>query len=316
MPRAGFRAIWLVCDDDQRGLQLEPVTQTIRKNDHVLVAFEQKGLTQYLVGIANEDEDSDGDIDVSFLRKSLKVDNKFVKPNVEDNGSVKKQNVHAILPPPVATGTTSRTKNGIVFDMDFSKIKLCFNLLDLMLTFVVSELKTCRAGRLRSATTEPVWRTGRAAYEMFVYPVSKKEGQKCLIDVSRRKSPRYIFSSVRPGVCAAESRDCQVQVSRARPVLWNDMREQRTQQEGRKEGRWGRLAVTSVCLGCACPRGQGLRSDFPPARLSCVQCVDVGRFPLGWGDRARRCTERGQVGERATIGGQTLGQDGCLRASV
>ncbi|RUS79207.1 hypothetical protein EGW08_004904 [Elysia chlorotica] len=111
-------------DDDQRGLQLEPVTQTIRKNDHVLVAFEQKGLTQYLVGIANEDEDSDGDIDVSFLRKSLKVDNKFVKPNVEDNGSVKKQNVHAILPPPVATGTTSRTKNGIVFDMDFSKIKL------------------------------------------------------------------------------------------------------------------------------------------------------------------------------------------------
>ena len=101
------------------------MTETVRKDDYVLAAFEQKGGIQYLLGIADENEDSDGDVevDVSFMRKSSKVENKFVKPNVEDIGSVPKHNIHAILPPPVAAGT-SRTKSGLVFNIDFSKIKL------------------------------------------------------------------------------------------------------------------------------------------------------------------------------------------------
>lgn len=111
-------------DNESLHLQLGPVTQTIKQGYHVLVAFEKKEKYQYLVGVALEDEDSDGDIDVSFLRKSSKVDNKFTKPDVEDIGSVQKQKIHAILPPPKATGTTSRTKSEIVFEADFSKITL------------------------------------------------------------------------------------------------------------------------------------------------------------------------------------------------
>ena len=118
-----------ISDDDDNvetglHLQLRPITQKINQNDYVLVAFEKNGNWQYLVGIAVEDEDDDGDVDVSFFRKSSKVDNKFVKPDVDDIGSVQKKDIHALLPPPIATGTTSRTKSGLVFDTDFSKIKL------------------------------------------------------------------------------------------------------------------------------------------------------------------------------------------------
>ena len=113
--------------DGRFQLRLGPVTETVRKDDYVLAAFEQKGGVQYLVGVAiadeNEDSDHDIDVDVSFMRKSSKVENKFVKPIVEDIGSVPKHNIHAILPRPVATGT-SRTKSGLVFNTDFSKIKL------------------------------------------------------------------------------------------------------------------------------------------------------------------------------------------------
>ena len=115
------------CDRRLQLKNLDSVTETVRKDDYVLAAFEQKGGIQYLLGIAiaDENKDSDGDVevDVSFMRKSSKVENKFVKPNVEDTGSVPKHNIHAILPPPVATGT-SRTKSGLVFNIDFSKIKL------------------------------------------------------------------------------------------------------------------------------------------------------------------------------------------------
>ena len=86
----------------------------------MLVAFEKNGTCQYLVGIAVKDEDDDGEIDVSF-KKTSKVDNRFVKPDVDDFGSVQKKDIHALLPPPIATGTTPITKSGLIFDNDLKK---------------------------------------------------------------------------------------------------------------------------------------------------------------------------------------------------
>lgn len=84
-------------------------------------------MSQYLFGIAVEDEDGDGVVKGSFSRKSLKVDYKLMKPGVEATGSVQEQNIQ-IIPreeeEEKATGTISRTKSGIVFETDCAKIKL------------------------------------------------------------------------------------------------------------------------------------------------------------------------------------------------
>ena len=64
---------------------------------------------KYMVGFVREDEDEDGDIEMSFLRRSHKVANKFIMPNTADIGMVKRDQVKVILPDPIGTGTTHRT---------------------------------------------------------------------------------------------------------------------------------------------------------------------------------------------------------------
>ena len=79
---------------------------------------------KYMVGFVREDEDEDGDIEMSFLRRSHKVANKFIMPNTADIGMVKRVQVKVILPDPIGTGTTHRTKSGIVFNVAFGNLKL------------------------------------------------------------------------------------------------------------------------------------------------------------------------------------------------
>ena len=64
------------------------------------------------------------EVEVSFLRRSLKMERRFLVPDVEDIGTVPTRDIHAVLPRPKGTGTTSRTKSGIVFDINFSHISL------------------------------------------------------------------------------------------------------------------------------------------------------------------------------------------------
>ena len=45
---------------------------------------------KYMVGFVREDEDEDGDIEMSFLRHSHKVANEFIMPNTADIGMVKR----------------------------------------------------------------------------------------------------------------------------------------------------------------------------------------------------------------------------------
>ena len=79
---------------------------------------------KYMVGFVREDEDEDGDIEMSFLRRSHKVASKFIMPNTADIGMVKRVQVKVILPDPIGTGTTHRTKSGIVFNVAFGNLKL------------------------------------------------------------------------------------------------------------------------------------------------------------------------------------------------
>lgn len=64
--------------DEELIVTVKPLTQSIEKDNDVLVAFKQKGVVQCLVGIAIDDEDSVGDINETFFRKSAKIDNTFV----------------------------------------------------------------------------------------------------------------------------------------------------------------------------------------------------------------------------------------------
>ena len=79
---------------------------------------------KYMVGFVREDEAEDGDIEMSFLWRSHKVANKFIMPNTADIGMVKRVQVKVILPDPIGTGTTHRTKSGIVFNVAFGNLKL------------------------------------------------------------------------------------------------------------------------------------------------------------------------------------------------
>ena len=54
----------------------------------------------------------------------IKVANKFIMPNTADIGMVKRVQVKVILPDPIGTGTTHRTKSGIVFNLAFGNLKL------------------------------------------------------------------------------------------------------------------------------------------------------------------------------------------------
>ena len=51
-----------------------------------------------MVGFVREDEDEDGDIEMSFLRQSHKVANKLIMPNTADIGMVKRVHLKVILP--------------------------------------------------------------------------------------------------------------------------------------------------------------------------------------------------------------------------
>ena len=79
---------------------------------------------KYMVGFVREDEDEDGDIEMSFMRHSHKVANKFIMPNTADIGMVKRVQVKVILQDPIGTGTTHRTKSDIVFNVAFGNLEI------------------------------------------------------------------------------------------------------------------------------------------------------------------------------------------------
>ena len=94
--------------------------QKPQKEDFVVIEF-QPGIFYVAKVLAEEDED--GDIEVSFLRKSLKLADSFVYPQVEDTDFLANSLVRAVLPAPMV-GQTKRLNNCFKFPADSKKINL------------------------------------------------------------------------------------------------------------------------------------------------------------------------------------------------
>ena len=88
-----------------------------KKEDFVVIEF-QPGI--FYVAQVLAEEDKDGDIEVSFLRKSLKLADSFVYPQVEDTDFLANSLVRAVLPAPMV-GQIKRLNNCFKFPADFKK---------------------------------------------------------------------------------------------------------------------------------------------------------------------------------------------------
>lgn len=103
-------------------LHFSPLKTSPKEGNFILVEFEV--LSRKIYYIAKVIGAQNADIEVSFLRKSVKNPNKFHVPNVPDITAVVLQDIKMILPQPGFTGSTKRTQGLYHFDIDFSKIDL------------------------------------------------------------------------------------------------------------------------------------------------------------------------------------------------
>ena len=75
-------------------------------------------MTKYFVGKIIGNKDDDNDLQVSYLRKSTKVIDKFVMPSVPDLKSVSLKHIKMSLPKPTTSGTR-RQQNFVDFNEKF-----------------------------------------------------------------------------------------------------------------------------------------------------------------------------------------------------
>lgn len=92
-------------------------------NDYVLVEFQSKQKVFYIGKVTSCDASSN-EVEVSFLRKSLKFDRHFVFPVQPDIAHVALQDVKMILPPPCVLGQTKRLQSFFKFEINFSNFDL------------------------------------------------------------------------------------------------------------------------------------------------------------------------------------------------
>lgn len=64
------------------------------------------------------------DVEVNFLRKSVKFENKFIFPAVPDQSLVEKQQIVFILPQPTMLGKTKRQQSFISFEINLSSYNI------------------------------------------------------------------------------------------------------------------------------------------------------------------------------------------------
>ena len=105
------------CDDT---LEFGPVKE-VPLGSYVLCEFAAAKSKFYYIGHVLKVEDTDGDLEIEFFRRSAKVKNKFVKPHQDDIATFHKSGVKCILPVPTSHGTTERTKGGLTFNIDFGR---------------------------------------------------------------------------------------------------------------------------------------------------------------------------------------------------
>lgn len=92
-----------------------PLTKEPEEGDYVLVEFAVAATEKkYYVGKILKEKDDEGDLQISYLRKSQKVATKYVLPQVPDLQSVHINDIKLLLPKPT-TGGTRRQQNMLEF---------------------------------------------------------------------------------------------------------------------------------------------------------------------------------------------------------
>lgn len=100
---------------DFEDLERPPTT-----GDFVLVEFATKNKI-YFVGKILSIEEESSECEVTFLRKSLKLENKFVMPLVPDVSFINKKCIKMLLPnPTTALGKTKRQQSAVSFEINFA----------------------------------------------------------------------------------------------------------------------------------------------------------------------------------------------------
>lgn len=100
-----------------------PLEKSPEEGEHILVQFQLGKESKYYVAKVLKEEDGDGDVEVSYYRKSDNIANKFSLPHVPDLKSVHISNVKKILPKPQSIGT-ARLKSMISFNFDFTYLRM------------------------------------------------------------------------------------------------------------------------------------------------------------------------------------------------
>lgn len=88
----------------------------LKNSDYVLVKFNQKPQDVFYVGIIQKTM-SQNDFDISFMRKASA--NRFTFPLIEDVSMVTREDITALLPPPMELPGTSRTRAHFCFKANF-----------------------------------------------------------------------------------------------------------------------------------------------------------------------------------------------------
>ena len=89
-------------------------------DEFVLVQFDKK---VHYIGQITGNKDEDNDLEISYLRKSTKVFESFIFPNIEDLASVNINQIKAILPKPLAVAN-KRLRGYFKFGISFSGLTI------------------------------------------------------------------------------------------------------------------------------------------------------------------------------------------------
>ncbi|KAK9716929.1 hypothetical protein QE152_g24451 [Popillia japonica] len=92
------------------------------KEDYVLVQFKARGTNVFYVGRVINNVNENNEIEVSFLRKSSKLQGNFVTPNIADISFVSINDVKIILPKPTYFGQTKRQNSYLSFEINFGDL--------------------------------------------------------------------------------------------------------------------------------------------------------------------------------------------------
>lgn len=108
-------------DTEAEPTGFEELERDLREGDYVLVKFHQKK-NIFFVGIVTGLKDDEGDYEVTFLRKSSKILDKFVYPTVPDICSVNEASIKMILPTPAPHKGTKRQASYYHFEVNFGNM--------------------------------------------------------------------------------------------------------------------------------------------------------------------------------------------------